>query len=96
MIEHKYELELTSAFKHDYKRAKKRGLDLNLLDDVVTKLQDGEQLPKIYLDHTLKGKWAGHRECHIQPDWLLIYRIVNKTLVLSLVRTGKHNELHLD
>ena len=72
----KYFLEQTGIFRKDLKRAKKRGLDLNLLSEVVDLLQKGETLPEKYKDHMLTGNWVGHRECHIQPDWLLIYRIV--------------------
>ena len=88
MNDPKYELELTSAFRKDYKKARKRGLNLTLLNDVVTKLQNGEQLPASCADHPLKGNWVNHRECHIQPDRLLIYRIVQDTLVQSLGKNG--------
>ena len=89
----KYQIEKTTIFKKDLKRARKQGLDLNLLDNVVTALQNGEELPEKNKDHSLTGNWNGHRECHIQPNWLLIYRIVDETLILSLVRTGSHSEL---
>lgn len=89
----KYFLEQTGIFRKDLKRAKKRGLDLNLLSEVVDLLQKGETLPEKYKDHMLTGNWIGHRECHIQPDWLLIYRIVEDKLILSLVRTGSHSDL---
>lgn len=89
----KYFLEQTGIFRKDLKRAKKRGLDLNLLSEVVDLLQKGETLPEKYKDHMLTGNWVGHRECHIQPDWLLIYRIVEDKLILSLVRTGSHSDL---
>lgn len=91
----KYFLEQTGIFRKDLKRAKKRGLDLNLLNEIVTLLQTGEKLPDKYKDHVLTGNWVGHRECHIQPDWLLIYRIVEDKLILSLVRTGSHSDLKL-
>jgi len=83
----KYQIERTAIFRKDLKRAKKRGLDLSLLDDIVTAIQYGEELPEKNKDHALTGNWAGHRECHIQPDWLLVYRIIENTLILSLVRT---------
>lgn len=89
----KYFLEQTGIFRKDLKRAKKRGLDLNLLSEVVDLLQKGETLPEKYKDHMLTGNWIGHRECHIQPDWLLIYRIIEDKLILSLVRTGSHSDL---
>ena len=90
----KYQIERTAIFKKDLKKAKKRGLDLELLDDVVTTIQNGEVLPEKNKDHALTGNWTGHRECHIQPDWLLVYRIIEDTLILSLVRTGTHSDLN--
>ncbi len=89
----KYQIERTAVFRKDLKKAKKRGLDLNLMDKVVTALQCGEPLPEKNKDHALTGNWIGHRECHIQPDWLLIYRVIEDTLILSLVRTGTHSDL---
>ena len=89
----KYTVKTTTQFKKDYKRAMKRGLKINLLENVVTALASGEILPEKYKDHALTGNWAGHRECHIQPDWLLIYRIEDDVLVLSLTRTGTHKNL---
>ncbi len=89
----KYQIERTTVFRKDLKKAKKRGLDLNLMDKVVTALQCGEPLPEKNKDHALTGNWIGHRECHIQPDWLLIYRVIEDTLILSLVRTGTHSDL---
>jgi mRNA interferase YafQ len=65
----------TNQFKKDYKLAMKRHLDIELLDDVIRKLASGQQLPDKNKDHALTGNWEGHRECHIQPNWLLIYRI---------------------
>ena len=89
----KYEVDRTNVFKRDYKRAKKRGLDLQKLKDVVTKLADGENLPPANKDHALTGNWIHHRECHIAPDWLLIYQIHENVLVLELTRTGTHSDL---
>ena len=89
----KYELVLSSQFKKSLKAAKKRGLDLSRLDFVVDKLLWGIPLDEKYRDHALKGKWSGFRECHIQPDWLLVYKIYENTLVLSLFRTGTHSDL---
>lgn len=82
-------IKITSAYKKSYKRMKKRGLDINLLDDVISTLQHGEVLDEKYHDHELKG----FRECHIQPDWLLIYFIENDILTLTLVDTGSHSDL---
>ena len=71
----------------------KRHLDIDLLDDIIRALSRGEALPEKNMDHSLFGNWAGHRECHILPDWLLVYRIDDDVLVLTLVRTGTHSEL---
>lgn len=89
----KYIIERTSQFKKDFKLAEKQGLDMNELKTVVRMLADGEELPEKYRDHPLKGDYKGHRECHIEPDWLLIYKITESVLVLSLVRTGSHSRL---
>lgn len=89
----KYEIKSTTQFKKDYKLAKRRKLNLSLLKDIVTKLANGKPLDPKHKDHPLSGNWAGHRECHIQPDWLLIYRYDNDVLVLTLARTGTHSDL---
>ena len=89
----KYDLILTGKFKKSLKLAKKRGLDMSLLDDVVTRLQADIPLDEKYRDHDLKGKYQGFRECHIQPDWLLIYLKENDVLTLTLVDTGTHSDL---
>ena len=89
----KYTIKHTSQFKKDYKLAKRRGLNLSLLKEIISRLANGEQLDEKYRDHDLSGDWKGHRECHIQPDWLLIYRISNHELVLYLTRTGTHSDL---
>lgn len=73
------------------KLAIKRHLDIDLLDDIIRKLASSEQLPEKNKDHALTGNWVGHHECHIQPDWLLVYRIENDLLVLTLSRTGTHS-----
>ena len=78
----------TNQFKKDYKLAQKRHLDIDLLDNIIRTLSHGEPLPEKNRDHALTGDWIGHRECHIQPDWLLIYRIEDNVLVLTLARTG--------
>ena len=88
-----YELILTGKFKKSLKLAKKRGLDLELLDKVITTLQNDIPLEAKYRDHELKGKYQGFRECHIQPDWLLIYLKENDVLTLTLVDTGTHADL---
>lgn len=89
----KYRLVLTGKFKKRLKLAKKRGLDLLLMDDVVTTLQQGLPLEEKFRDHELKGKYKGFHECHIQPDRLLIYLIENDVLTLTLVDTGTHGDL---
>ena len=88
-----YELILTGKFKKSLKLAKRRGLDLKLLDKVITMLQNDIPLEEKYRDHELKGKYQGFRECHIQPDWLLIYLKENEVLTLTLVDTGTHADL---
>ena len=89
----KYIVKTTSQFKRDYKLAMKRHLKISLLEEVVARLALGESLPDKNQDHALTGDWVGHRECHIQPDWLLIYRIEDDVLVLTLSRTGSHSDL---
>ena len=76
-----------------YKLIKKRGLDISLLDEVVGLLRQGRQLEERYRDHGLTGDLAGFRECHIKPDWLLIYLIENDILTLTLIDTGSHSDL---
>ena len=89
----KYGIVLTSLFKKDLKTAKKRGYDLSLLNDVVDTLASGQPLAEKYKDHSLIGNYKGCRECHITPDWLLIYAISNNELILYLTRTGTHSDL---
>ncbi|MCI8592613.1 MAG: type II toxin-antitoxin system YafQ family toxin [Lachnospiraceae bacterium] len=80
-------------FKKDYTLAIKRGLDIRLLEETLSALAMGIPLPEKNEDHALTGNWYGHRECHILPDWLLVYRIENDVLVLTLSRTGTHSDL---
>ena len=68
-------------------------MNITLLKDIITKLANGEPLGARHKDYPLSGDWIGHRECHIQPDWLLVYRIENDILVLTLSRTGTHSDL---
>lgn len=89
----KYRLILTGKFKKSLKLAKKRGLDISLMETVVDTLLQGLPLDEKYRDHELKGKYKGFRECHIQPDWLLIYLQENDVLTLTLVDTGTHVDL---
>ena len=83
----------SSQFKKDYKLAMKRGLPIEELDNVIRLLVEDDPLPEKYKDHDLSGSWKGFRECHIQPDWLLIYRFFNNNLILTLSRTGSHSDL---
>lgn len=89
----KLEISITSKFKKEYKSVLNRGYDPRLLRNVVKILADGETLPEKYKDHFLLGNWVGYRECHITPDWLLIYKIEDDILVLTLTRTGTHSDL---
>ena len=82
-----------TSFKKDYKKVVKRGYDIKLMEDVIKKLASGEKLPEKNRDHDLSGDYAGCRECHIMPDWLLIYEIDNGELILYLTRTGSHSDL---
>ena len=93
MNETKYTVKFTMVFRKDYKKAKKRRLPLEKLKEVVDLLAMGQPLPERNRDHALTGDWVGHRECHIQPDWLLIYRVEEDVLVLTMTRTGTHSEL---
>ena len=89
----KYEVERTAQFKKDYKLLKKRGYNVELLKEVISILASGDKLPARYKDHALRGEFLGCRECHVTPDWLLIYEIDDDTLVLYLSRTGTHSDL---
>ena len=91
--EPKYGIVITSMFKKDLKSAKKRGYDLSLLNSVVDTLATGQPLAEKYKDHILIGNYKGCRECHITPDWLLIYEISENELILYLTRTGTHSDL---
>ena len=88
-----YELILTGKFKKSLKLARKRGLDLSLLENIVTMLQSNIPLEEKHRDPELKGRYQGFRECHIQPDWLLIYLKEDQVLTLTLVDTGTHADL---
>lgn len=89
----KYIVKPTTQFKKDYKLALKRGLNIGLLEEVIALLSNGIPLPEKNKDHALSENWVGHRECHVQPDWLLVYRIDDNVLVLTLSRTGSHSDL---
>ena len=83
----------TSKFKKDYKKIQKRGYNLKLLEEVVRILAETKTLPEKYIPHPLIGNYVGYMECHILPDWLLIYKIKDDELVLVLSRTGTHSDL---
>lgn len=86
-------LVMTSQFKKDLKRARKRGLPVGELEAVVDMILEGADLPPKYRDHLLSGDYAGFRECHIQPDWLLIYLDESELCVVTAIRTGSHSDL---
>lgn len=88
-----YNIIATGRFKKDLKAVIKRGYDIRLLDSIIGLLIAGKDLPEKNKDHALSGNWIGHRECHITPDWLLIYKVANDVLVLTLTRTGTHSDL---
>ena len=87
------DIVLSNQFKKDLKLMNRRGFNLDLLDAVVNKLANNEELDEKYYDHALTGNYIGFRECHIKADWLLIYRINNNELYLFLSRTGTHSDL---
>ena len=89
----KYRIRPTTRFQKDLKRVQKRGYNLSLLTVILKKLADGEALPEKNRDHSLSGDYSGCRECHIAPDWLLIYEIADDELILYLTRTGTHSDL---
>ena len=89
----KYEIRFTGQFKKDLKLAKKQGKNLDKLFSVIEKLANGHLLEARYRGHDLTGSYKGCRECHIEPDWLLVYEIDNGVLVLMLYRIGSHSEL---
>ena len=89
----RYEVRFTRQFKRDLKLAKKQGKDLNKLYNVIEQVANGETLDEKYRDHDLRGEYEGSRECHVEPDWLLVYEIQGDVLVLMLYRLGSHSEL---
>ena len=88
-----YTVKPTTRFQKDVKMAAKRGYQIDLLTDAIKTLAAGEALAESYKDHPLKGNYAGCRECHITPDWLLIYEVAVDELILYLTRTGTHSDL---
>ena len=89
-----YKIKPTTKFTKDLKRIEKRGYKIDLLTEVIKKLAAGKKLEEKYKDHPLKGIFEGCRECHITPDWLLIYKIVKGDLILYLTRTGTYSDLY--
>lgn len=89
----KYTIKPTSKFQKDLKRIQKRGYNIDLLTEIIKKLANGEPLPPKNRDHDLSGNYGTCRECHITPDWLLIYEIFEEELYLYLTRTGTHSDL---
>ena len=87
------DVRYSSRFKKDYKLALKRGYNVQLLEAALNHLVNEEPLPPQYLDHALIGNYGGHRECHLAPDWLLIYKVEQDILTLTLTRTGTHSDL---
>ena len=89
----KYNIRPTTKFQKDLKRVQRRGYDISLITDIIKKLANGEALPEKNKDHNLSGDYIGCRECHITPDWLLIYEVFDDELILYLTRTGTHSDL---
>ncbi|MCI9654249.1 MAG: type II toxin-antitoxin system YafQ family toxin [Acholeplasmatales bacterium] len=89
----KYKIQFTTQFQKDVKKAKKQGKDLDKLFSIIEMLSNGETLPLKYRDHSLSGTYSGVRECHIEPDWLLIYSIKDDVLILVLNRVSSHSDL---
>ena len=88
-----YDLRYIGKFKRDLKTCQKRGYNLQLLKTIVDTLRIPEPLEIKNRDHDLKGNYKGFRECHIAPDWLLVYEVVERDLILYLMRTGTHSDL---
>ena len=88
-----YEVKPTSRFRRDLKYIERRGYDLRLLIAIIQTLALGQPLAEKHKDHALSGVWSKYRECHITPDWLLIYKVEHDILVLTLTRTGTHSDL---
>lgn len=89
----KYTVKPSNRFQKDLKIAKKRGYNIDILTEIIKKLANGEELPAKKKDHQLSGNLSNYRECHITPDWLLMYEKDDETLYLYLLRTGTHSDL---
>ncbi len=90
-----YKIVYTNVMRKSTKLMQKRGKDMSKLRDVIEMLATGTELPQKYLDHSLKGNYYGYRECHIEPDWLLVYKIDKGALLLTLTKTGTHSDLFI-
>jgi mRNA interferase YafQ len=88
-----YNIKYTSQLKKDYKLAIKRGNDISLLQKIVELIASGQPLPDKYKEHALSGNWGGYKECHLAPDWLLIYYIEENISMVTFARTGSHSDL---
>lgn len=88
-----YEIQVSTKFKRDVRRCKRQHKNMQLFKDVDARLVAGTSLPQKNKDHVLTGNWCGHRECHLEPDWLLIYKVNENEKVIEYVRTGSHSEL---
>ena len=94
MMTYKREVQYSSQYRRDYKKAKKQGKDISMLREVIGLLANDEPLPEKNHDHALQGNWNGYRECHITPDWLLVYKKTDKDeLILLLARIASHSKL---
>ncbi len=89
----KYKVRYHNKFKKDYKKILSRGYDISQLEKVIGLLADGKKLPEKYRVHHLTGNYKDYRECHVNPDWLLVYKIKQNELVLALARTGTHSDV---
>ena len=91
---YKRDVQYSTQYRRDYKKAKKQGKDISLLREVIELLANDKPLPEKHRDHALQGNWKGYRECHVSPDWLLVYRKTDKgELILILARLASHSEL---
>ena len=88
-----YDVWMSPRYRRELRRMVRRGYDPEKMEAVVDMLAAGEPLPEQYQDHPLRGKWQGFRECHVSPDWLLVYKIEIDKLILALTRTGTHDDL---
>ena len=88
-----YQVKFTNKFKKSYKLMKKRGYDMKLLESIIDTLRQGKKLEAKHRNHALTGDFRGYHECHIKPDWLLVYLIENDILTLTMIHTGSHSDL---